>query len=149
MTRFVIAKNAEEAQAFHERMGGYAESDARAELVCVLPCALQDAAEREGRHWPSRETLVACEAEFLDKVPEDENGDLHAKVTSGGGAIRIRAASGPRGISVASFFDARWRGHTANRRRLEGLEGTILSPHVPRWGIGLPWHPTPQSQGSW
>ena len=52
---FVIARNEDDAQLFHENAEGYEEDAASAEFVCVLPLTEQDAAEKEGDHWPSEE----------------------------------------------------------------------------------------------
>jgi hypothetical protein len=58
---FVVARNADDARLFHQRVWGSSKDDARAELVCVLPLAEQAAADKNGgKHWPSRATLRAC-----------------------------------------------------------------------------------------
>jgi hypothetical protein len=86
---FVVARNEDDAQLFHENEEGYAEDTASAELVCVLPLAEQDAAEEKGDHWPSEETLLACGAEFLLNIPQDGANELRAAMGSGSRVVRI------------------------------------------------------------
>jgi hypothetical protein len=86
---FVVARNEDDAQLFHENMEGYDEDDARAELVCVLPLTEQEAVEEKGDHWPSDETLLACGAEFLPNVPQDGANELRAAMGSGSRVVRI------------------------------------------------------------
>lgn len=86
---FVVARNADDAQLFHENMEGYDEDDASAELVCVLPMAEQGVSEKKGDHWPSDETLLACGAEFLPNVPQDGANELRVAMGSGSRVVRI------------------------------------------------------------
>ncbi|WP_437796486.1 hypothetical protein [Sorangium sp. So ce693] len=106
---FVVARNADDAQAFHENMEGYDEEDAQAELVCVLPLAEQAAAEKKGDHWPSDETLLACGAEFLVNVPQDGANELRAAMGSGSRVVRINGRVYGEGDIVGNVLRSQGR----------------------------------------
>ena len=55
----------------------------------MLPDSEQLVAEREGRGWPSKETLLACGAEYLPSVPQDGLDELRAQTESGARVVRI------------------------------------------------------------
>jgi hypothetical protein len=86
---FVVARAQWEADAFHEDAEGYNEGDASAEFVCFLPDSEQRLADREGVGWPSRETLLACGAEFIPYAPQDGFNELRTQVASGARVVRI------------------------------------------------------------
>jgi hypothetical protein len=86
---FVVARSDDDARAFHERAEGYDDDEAWAGFVCVLPPAVQEAAEAKGDHWPSTATLLACGAEFLPCVRRDGQGELRAQMGSDGRVVRI------------------------------------------------------------
>ncbi|WP_438006437.1 hypothetical protein WME89_48965 [Sorangium sp. So ce321] len=106
---FVVARNADDARAFHEDAEGYDEEDARAELVCVLPLAEQAAAEKEGDHWPSDETLLACGAEFLVNVLQDGANELRAAMSSGSRVVRINGRVYGEGDIVGNVLQSQGR----------------------------------------
>ena len=86
---FVVARNVAEAKRFHERAEGYDKGDARAELVCSLPASDQrDTYQTVG--WPSKETLIACGAEFLPNIPQDGANELREYMGSGARVVRIK-----------------------------------------------------------
>ncbi|MFT3772359.1 MAG: hypothetical protein QM820_43755 [Minicystis sp.] len=68
--RFVVARTADEAAAFHADAAGY-DGNASADLVCFLPDSERLTAERKGTGWPSHETLMACGAEVLPSTSRD------------------------------------------------------------------------------
>lgn len=83
---FVIARNAQDAEAFHAGAEGYDEDDARAQLVCVMPATLQQGAKRG---WPSNEQITACGGEFLPNVPQDGLNERRARVGSGSRVVKF------------------------------------------------------------
>lgn len=83
---FVIARNAEDAEAFHVDAEGYDDDDAGAQLVCVLPATLQEEAKRG---WPSNEQIIACGGEFLPNVPQDGLNELRAHLASGSRVVKF------------------------------------------------------------
>ena len=101
---FVVARNEDEAQAFHENAEGYEEGDASAEFVRLLPASEQRAADRLGDHWPSKETLLACGAEFLASVPQDGANALRAVMGSGSRVVRIDGRVFGEGDIVANVL---------------------------------------------
>ena len=96
---FVIARGEDEAEAFHVDEEGYDEDDATAELVMVLPKAVQ-----AGRNvgWPSHELLAACGAEFLPAVHADGENELRQLMGSGGRVVRIAGRVFAEGDIVAN-----------------------------------------------
>jgi hypothetical protein len=99
---FIVARNAEDAEAFHVGAEGYDEDDAQAQLVCVLPAALQGTAD-EG--WPSRELIIACGGEFLPNVPVDGMNELRARVGSGSRVVQICGRVFAEGDVVGNVVD--------------------------------------------
>lgn len=86
---FIVARSADEAAAFHEDAEGYDVGEADAELVCVLPDALQRDADRERGGWPSDRALLACGAELVPHTPRDEDADLREQLGSRARVVRI------------------------------------------------------------
>ena len=107
---FVIARNAEEAQAFHVDAEGYDEDDASAQLVCVMPAPLQEGAERG---WPSREQIIACGGEFLPNVPQDGLNELRARVDSGSRVVKFGSRVFAEGDIVGNVTNRNGKGPQA------------------------------------
>jgi len=59
---FIVARNHEEAQTFHEQNEGYLPGDAAAEEILAVPDGV---VTKTG--WPSEEVLLAAGAEFIDQ----------------------------------------------------------------------------------
>jgi len=57
---FVVARNEQEAVAFHEESEGYEEGDAVATFIVQIPAGAEGAAG-----WPTHELLEACGANIL------------------------------------------------------------------------------------